>query len=61
MKAGRSIDKYKTRLIIKGYKQWEDLDYFNTYSLVTKINSIRMILAITALHNLEVHQMDKKK
>ena len=46
--------------MIKCYKQTEGLDYFNTYSSVTRINSIRMMLAINALRNLEVHQMDVK-
>ena len=60
MKADGSIDKYKARFVIKDYRQRESLDYFDTYSLVTRINSIRMILAIAALWNLEVHQMDVK-
>ena len=60
MKADGSIDKYKARLVIKGYKQREGLDYFDTYSLVTRISSIRMLIAITAIHNLEIHQMDVK-
>ena len=60
MKANGTIDKYKARLVIKGYKQKEDLDYFDTYSHVSRITSIRMILAIVALKNLEVHQMDVK-
>ena len=60
MKADGTIDKYKARLVIKGYKQQEGLDYFDTYSPVTRINSIRMVLAIAALRNLEVHQMDVK-
>ena len=54
------IDKYKARLVIKGYKQTEGLDYFDTYSPVMRINSIRMVLAIDVLRNLEVHQMDVK-
>ena len=58
MKADGTIEKYKARLVIKGYKQKEGLDYFDTYSPVTRITSIRMILAIAALRNLEVHQMD---
>ena len=57
-KVDGSIDKYKERLVIKGYRQTEGLDYFDTYSLVTKINYKRMVLAITALRNLKVHQMD---
>ena len=59
MKTDRSIDKYEARLVAKGYKQ-KGLDYFDTYSLVTRITSIRMLIAIAALHNLEIHQMDVK-
>ena len=54
-KVDGSIDKYKTILVIKDYKQTEDLDYSNTYSLMTTINLIRMMLAIAALRNLEIH------
>ena len=60
MKAGGSIDKYKTRLIIKSYKQKEGLYYFDTYSPVTRISSIRMLIVIAAILNLEIHQMDVK-
>ena len=59
-KVDGSIDKCKARLVIKSYKQTEDLDYFDTYSFVTRINSTRMVLAIVDLRNLEVHQMDVK-
>ncbi|GJY22434.1 retrotransposon protein, putative, ty1-copia subclass [Tanacetum coccineum] len=55
MKADGTIDKYKAMLVIKGYRQREGLDYFDTYSPVTRITSIRMILAIAALRNLEIH------
>ncbi|KAD4384796.1 hypothetical protein E3N88_24964 [Mikania micrantha] len=60
MKADGSIDKYKVRLVIKGFRQNEGVDYFDTYSPVTRITSIRLVLAIAALRNLEVHQMDVK-
>ncbi|GKA59734.1 retrovirus-related pol polyprotein from transposon TNT 1-94 [Tanacetum coccineum] len=60
MKADGTIDKYKARLVIKGYRQREGLDYFDNYLPVKRITSIRMVLAITALRNLEVHQMDVK-
>ncbi|GJR44335.1 calcineurin B-like protein 4 [Tanacetum coccineum] len=60
-KADGTVDKYKARLVIKEFRQCEGLDYFDTYSLVMRITSIRMILAIAALRNLEVHQIDVKK
>ena len=55
MKADGSIDKYKARLVVKGYKQKEGLDYFETYSPVTRIASICMLIAITTLYNLDIH------
>ena len=43
--------------MIKGYKQ---TNYFDTYSPITRINFIMMVLAIAALRNLSAHQMDVK-
>ena len=60
MKTDESIDKNKARLVAKGYKQKEGLYYFDIYSPVTGITSIRMLIAIKALHNLKIHQMDVK-
>ena len=60
LKPDGTIDKYKARLVIKGYKQQKGLDYFDTYSPVTRITSIRMMFAIAAMRNLTVHQMDVK-
>ncbi|GJT41383.1 retrovirus-related pol polyprotein from transposon TNT 1-94 [Tanacetum coccineum] len=60
VKADGTVDKYKARVVIQGFRQREGLDYFDTYSPVTRITSIRMIIAIAALRNLEIHQMDVK-
>ncbi|KAK4279046.1 hypothetical protein QN277_016809 [Acacia crassicarpa] len=60
MKVDGTIDKYKARLVVKGYRQREGLDYFDTYSPVTRITSIRMLIALAALNGLELHQMDVK-
>ena len=46
--------------MIKGYKQTKGLDYVDIYSPMRRINFIRMVLAIVALRNLEVHQLDVK-
>ena len=47
-------------MVAKGFKQKEGLDFFDTYSPVTRITSIRVLIAIVALHNFEIHQMDVK-
>ncbi|PHT78864.1 hypothetical protein T459_16916 [Capsicum annuum] len=60
MKADGTIDKYKARLIVKGFKQKEGLDYFDTYSPIMRITSIHMLIALAAVYGLEIHQMDVK-
>ncbi|KAM1096787.1 hypothetical protein ACFX19_014531 [Malus domestica] len=60
MKSDGSINKYKARLVAKGYKEREGLDYFDTYSLVKRITYIRMLIAIVAIYNLNIYQMDVK-
>ena len=60
MKPDGTIDKYKARLVVKGYRQKEGLDYFDTYSPVTRITSIRMLIALAAVHDLKIHQIDLK-
>ena len=60
LKSDGSIDKYKAKLVAKGYRQKEGLDYFDTYSPVTRITSIRILIAIAVLHNIDIHQMDVK-
>ncbi|GJS06785.1 calcineurin B-like protein 4 [Tanacetum coccineum] len=58
MKADGTIDKYKARLEIKGFRQQEGLYCFDIYS--RRITLVKMILAIAALRNRKVHQMDMK-
>ena len=60
MKDDGTIDKYKARLDVKGFRQKEGLDYFDTYSPVTRITSIRMFIALAAVYGLEIHQMNVK-
>lgn len=55
-----TLERYKARLVIKGFNQKFGVDSFNTYSPVTKISTIRTLLALASSHNLIVHQMDVK-
>ena len=42
LKPDGSIDKFKARLVAKAFKQKVDLDFFDTFSPVTRITSIRL-------------------
>lgn len=55
-----SIDKYKARVVVKEYKQTEGVDYFDTYTLVSRKTSIRLIIVFATLFDLEIRQMDIK-
>jgi len=41
-----SVDRYKARLVAKSYTQTYDIDYFETFSPVARMNSIRILFSI---------------
>ena len=49
-----------TRLAAKGYTQKEGEDFFDTYSPVAWLTTIRVLLSLAASYGLIVHQMDVK-
>ncbi|KAK8926133.1 hypothetical protein KSP39_PZI018401 [Platanthera zijinensis] len=60
VKADGTVEKYKARLVAKGFSQVEGVDYDEIFSPVAKLTSIRMVLSIAAVHDLEIEQMDVK-
>ena len=60
-RANGKIDRYKARLVAKGYSQTKGIDYFETFAPVVKFNSICILLALVAQHDLDVVPMWKPK
>ena len=54
------IEKYKSRLVAKGFNQLEGIDYNEAFSPVAKMNTIRTILSIASSYKWEIYQMDVK-
>jgi hypothetical protein len=52
LKLDGTTDKYNSCLVAKGYKQKQNVDYFNTYSLVTRIASSQILFALLLFINL---------
>nr|GEV66303.1 integrase, catalytic region, zinc finger, CCHC-type, peptidase aspartic, catalytic [Tanacetum cinerariifolium] len=52
--------KNQVRLVAKGYRQEEGIDFEESFSLVARIEAIRIFIANAASKNMTIYQMDVK-
>jgi transposase InsO family protein len=56
--AAGEIEKYKARLVARGFTQIYGIDYYETYAPVARLSSFRLLLAIAARNNWPVDTFD---
>lgn len=54
------VDKYKAKLVAKGFSQEHGIDYTEICAPVARIDTMRMITAAAAQRNWDVYQLDMK-
>ena len=56
--ASGNVVRFKAKLVAQGFSQVPGVDYFDTYAHVTRLASIRTVLAFAAFEDLETGQID---
>lgn len=57
-KSSGEVDRYKVRLVAKGYSQKADLDYSETFSPIAKMVIVRSLVELAASKQWYIYQMD---
>ena len=60
LNADGSIERYKARLVIKGFYQREGIDYNAVFAPVVRASTVRLFLSIVASFDLVCHSIDIK-
>ena len=53
-----TVERYKSRLVAKGFTQQEGLDFMDTFSPVAKLTSVKLLLSLVAAKGWRLTQMD---
>lgn len=55
-----NVTKHKARLVAKGYVQKQGIDFEEVFAPVTRLETVRLLIALAAKNGWEVHHFDVK-
>ena len=56
--ANGNILKFKARLVAQGFKQIQGINYYETYSPVAKMSTLRTAIAVASINGMLLHHID---
>ena len=59
-KSDGSVERYKTRLIVRGFTQEYDIDYKEIFASMAKMIYIRILIVLAVARRWPLYQMDIK-
>jgi hypothetical protein len=60
MNAAGQVAKFKAQLVVKGYSQVKGVNFDEIFSLIEKLNSIRVLISLATTFDMEIEKMDVK-
>ena len=58
--ADGEVDRYKVRLVAKGYKQKYGIDYEEVFAPVARLDTVRLLISLAAHHRWKLYHLDVK-
>lgn len=60
LKENGEVDRYKARLVVKGYEQQYGIDYTEVFSPIARHDTIKLVVALAAQNSWPIFQLDVK-